>query len=191
MTSFYSEEELQQIGFKSVGSNVLLSRKTSIYSPENICIGNNVRIDDFCILSGNITIGDYVHISAYSALYGSKGIILEGYCGISPRCVILSASDDFSGDFLVGAQFPKDYTNVQGGTVILKKYSQLATNTVVLPNLTIEEGAVTGSMTLVNKDLDAWTINTGIPVNKTRPRKNGMLEKIKELAKANGGGALV
>lgn len=188
MNSFYTESELKELGFKAVGSNVLLSRKTSIYSPENICIGNNVRIDDFCILSGNITIGDYVHISAYSALYGSKGIILEGYCGISPRCVILSASDDFSGDFLVGAQFPKDYTNVQGGTVILKKYSQLATNTVVLPNLTIEEGAVTGSMTLVNKDLDAWTINTGIPVNKTRPRKNGMLEKIKELAKANGGG---
>lgn len=176
MNSFYTESELKELGFKAVGSNVLLSRKTSIYSPENICIGNNVRIDDFCILSGNITIGDYVHISAYSALYGSKGIILEGYCGISPRCVILSASDDFSGDFLVGAQFPKDYTNVQGGTVILKKYSQLATNTVVFPNIVIGEGAVTGAMTLVNKNLEPWTINTGIPVNRTRPRKKGLLE---------------
>ena len=179
MTSFYNEEELRQIGLKSVGNNVLLSKKTSIYSPQTISIGNNVRIDDFCILSGDIIIGDYCHISAYSALYGSKGIILEGFCGISPRCVILSASDDFGGNYLVGAQFPSEYTNVQGGTVYLKKYSQLATNTIVFPNITIGEGAVTGAMSIVNRNLEPWTINTGIPINKSRPRQKGLLNKIR------------
>jgi len=188
MSSFFTKEELRTLGLKSFGDNVLISKKCSIYSAETISIGNNVRIDDFCILSGKVTIGDYVHISAYSALYGSKGIILEGYCGVSPRCVILSASDDFSGDFLVGAQFPKEYTNVQGGSVILKKYSQLATNTIVFPNLVIGEGAVTGAMTLVNKNLEPWTINTGIPVNRTRPRKKGLLKNMKKLDRANGGG---
>lgn len=48
---FYSREQLEKIGFKSLGKNVLISDKSSIYSPENISIGNNVRIDDFCILS--------------------------------------------------------------------------------------------------------------------------------------------
>ena len=181
ITSFYNSEEIKQIGFHSIGSNVLISRKASIYSPNTISIGNNVRIDDFCILSGNITIGDYVHIAAYSALYGSKGIVLEGYCGLSPRCVILSASDDFSGDYLVGAQFSENYTNVTGGTVILKKYSQLATNTIVFPGLTIGEGAVTGAFTLVNKNLIPWTINTGIPVNKSRPRRKGLLNIIEQI----------
>ena len=161
MNSFYTDNELKEIGFKNIGQKVFISRKTSIYSPSTISIGNNVRIDDFCILSGNISIGDYVHISAYSALYGSKGIILEGYCGISPRCTILSASDDFSGEFLIGAQFPTEYTNVKGGTVILRKYSQLATNTIVFPDITIGEGAVTGAMTLVNRNLEPCTINTG------------------------------
>ena len=51
MNSFYSKEELKEIGFKKYGENVLISRKTSIYNPEKIIIGNNVRIDDFCILS--------------------------------------------------------------------------------------------------------------------------------------------
>jgi serine acetyltransferase len=51
-TSFLSREKLMEIGFKSIGENVLLSSKASIYGPENIEIGNNVRIDDFCILSG-------------------------------------------------------------------------------------------------------------------------------------------
>lgn len=185
MTSFFSNEELIEIGFKSLGKNVLISRKASIYFPEKISIGNNVRIDDFCILSGEIFIGDYCHISAYSALYGSKGIIMEGYCGISPKCVILSASDDFGGDYLVGAQFPEEFTNVQGGTVYLKKYSQLATNTIVFPNIIIGEGAVTGAMTLVNKNLQPWTINTGIPINKSKPRKNGLLNKIQIMKNKN------
>ena len=75
-TSFYSECELQEIGFLSVGKNVLISRKCSIYSPEKISIGNNVRIDDFCILSGSIKLNSNIHISAYCALYGAKGIEL-------------------------------------------------------------------------------------------------------------------
>lgn len=48
---FYSREQLEKIGFKFLGNNVLISDKTSIYSPENISIGNNVRVDDFSILS--------------------------------------------------------------------------------------------------------------------------------------------
>ena len=121
---------------------------------------------------------DYVHISAYSALYGSKGIILEGFCGISPRSTIFSATDDFSGNYLIGAQFDERYTNVTGGIVTLKKFSQLGANTVILPNITIGEGAVTGAMTLVNKDLTPWTINTGIPVNKTRIRNKQLLNMV-------------
>lgn len=50
MTSFYSEEELRSIGLKSYGKNVLISRFARIYGAESISIGNNVRIDDFCIL---------------------------------------------------------------------------------------------------------------------------------------------
>ena len=181
MTSFYTQDELQKLGLCSCGHDVLISRKASFYSPDKIRIGNNVRIDDFCILSGTITIGNYVHISAFSALYGANGIILEGYCGVSPHCILLSATDDFSGDYLVGAQFPTKFTNVTGGLVILKKYTQLATNTIVFPNITIEEGAVTGAMTLVNRNLAPWTINTGIPVNRTRQRKKGLLKIIESL----------
>ena len=53
-TSFLSESELKTIGFLKYGTNVLVSRKASIYNPEQIVLGDNIRIDDFCILSGNI-----------------------------------------------------------------------------------------------------------------------------------------
>jgi len=67
-TSFLSESELKTIGFLKYGTNVLVSRKASIYNPEQIVLGDNIRIDDFCILSGNIKLGSYIHISAYTCL---------------------------------------------------------------------------------------------------------------------------
>ena len=181
MTSFYTEKELKKIGFKSIGKNVLISRKCSIYSPQSISIGNNVRIDDFCILSGNITIGNYCRIAAYCALYGAYGIVMEDYSGMAMKCTVLSASDDYSGDFLIGPIYPKTVTNVKGGIVTFKHYSQLGAGCLVFPGVTLNEGAAAGAMTLVNKDLAPWTINIGIPVSKSKSRKRGLLDMVKLL----------
>ena len=71
---FLSKYELLSIGFKEIGDNVLISDKASIYSPELMSIGSNVRIDDFCILSGNIVLHNYIHISAFSVIYGKLGV---------------------------------------------------------------------------------------------------------------------
>ena len=175
ITSYYTDEELANLGLKSYGVNVKLSRYARLYSAENISIGDNVRIDDFCILSGHISLGSYIHISAYVALYGSMGIVLEDYTGISPMSVIYSAMDDFSGDFLIGPIHPQELTNVTGGRVVLKKYSQIGTHSVVFPNLTIGEGSVVGACSLVNKSLDSWGIYYGVPVVRMRNRNKGLL----------------
>jgi galactoside O-acetyltransferase len=175
ITSFYSEEEIKQIGFKSIGKNVLISKKASFYSPETISIGNNVRIDDFCILSGEISLGSYIHISAYCALYGAYGIYMDDFTGLSPRTTIFSATDDFSGDYLIGPMIDKKYTNVIGGKVYIGKFSQIGANSVVLPNVTIEEGVAIGALSLVNKSLPAWGIYAGIPVKFIKPRNKGLL----------------
>jgi galactoside O-acetyltransferase len=65
MADFYTVEELKELGLKSCGHNVLLSKKASLYGINKIEIGNNVRIDDFCILSGSIKLGTNIHIAAY------------------------------------------------------------------------------------------------------------------------------
>ncbi len=109
---FYTIDELKNLGLKAFGSGMSISRKCSLYSASNIAIGNNVRIDDFCILSGDISIGDYVHISAYSALYAGEKIVIGNFCGLSPRCIIFSKSDDFSGNAMIGPMVPDVFTNV-------------------------------------------------------------------------------
>lgn len=179
MSSFYTEEELANLGLKSYGENVKLSRFAQLYSPSTIIIGNNVRIDDFCILSGQITIGSNVHVSAYVALYGGQGIELEDYSGISPRTSIFSAMDDFSGDFLIGPIHDEKLTNVTGGKVLIKKYVQLGAHCVIFPNLTIGEGAVVGALSMVREDLQPWQIYCGIPVRILKERNKALLEFFK------------
>ena len=179
MASFYSEEELLQLGLQSYGKGVKISRYAQIYSPETISIGNNVRIDDFCILSGKIIIGSNIHISAYVAIYGNMGIELEDYTGISPRSTIFSAMDDFSGDFLIGPIHTEDQTNVTGGKVLLKRFSQIGAHCVVFPNLVIGEGAVVGACSLVNNTLDNWGIYWGVPAIRHKNRSRNLLSLIK------------
>jgi galactoside O-acetyltransferase len=178
MNSFFSDSELLELGLKSVGKNVKLSRKTSIYSPDKISIGNNVRIDDFCILSGNITLGSNIHISAYVALYGANGIIMEDYSGISPKSVVYSAMDDFSGNYLIGPIHPKHTTNVTGGPVVIRKYAQIGGSSVVFPNIEIGEGSVIGACSLVNSNIAPWGICYGIPAIRHKERDKGLLSLI-------------
>lgn len=177
MNSFYTDSELKELGLASFGENVLISRKCSIYSPENISIGNNVRIDDFCILSGHISIGSHIHISAYVAIYGSMGVIMEDYTGISPRSTIYSAMDDFSGDYLIGPIHDESLTNVQGGVVRLQKYSQICANSIIFPNVTIGEGSVVGAMSMVKETLPPWGIYVGTPCVKIKERNQYIKNK--------------
>jgi len=176
MNSFYTEEELTTLGLKSYGKNVKISRFARLYSPDTISIGNNVRIDDFCILSGNITIGSNIHISAYVALYGSMGVVLEDYTGISPMTTVYSAMDDFGGDYLIGPIHSEGKTNVTGGQVTLREFSQIGTHCVVFPDVTIGEGSVIGACSLVKCSVEDWGIYCGVPIRRIKDRKKGLLK---------------
>lgn len=181
MTSFYSDTELREIGFFSIGNNVKISKKASIYSPELIKIGNNVRIDDFCILSGEISIGSYVHISAYTALYGKFGIEIEDFVTISGRVLVYSQNDDYSGNFMTNPMVPSELTNVTGGKVHFKKHSIVASGCIVLPNLTMGEGACLGAMSLLKSDIPEWEIFAGVPAKFISKRNSNLLDLEKRI----------
>lgn len=176
MNSFYTEEEISKLGFKSIGDNVKISRYAQFYYPDQIILGNNVRIDDFCILSGNIKIGNFVHISAYVALYGKAGIEINDYAGISAKTTLYSESDDFSGESLIGPFHPEGKRNLQCGKITVGKFAQIGCNCVIFPAVEISEGAVIGAMSLVKKTISPWTISAGIPAKFIKFRSKNMLK---------------
>ena len=184
--AFLSENELKEIGFKSIGRNVKISKKASIYAPQNISIGDNVRIDDFCVLSafgGYIKLHNHIHIAVFCNLTGKGGIELMDYSGLSSRVSLYSASDDYSGDFLIGPIMEDECLKVIEGPIILEKYVTIGTNSVVLPNVILREGSVLGSFSLLTKDTEEWTVNAGVTAKKIKSRKKGLLDLISIMEK--------
>lgn len=176
-TSFYNRDELVDIGFRSFGENVLISRKASFYQPELIEIGNNVRIDDFCVLSGKVTIGNNVHIAVYSGLFGSKkGIYIADFANISSRVCIYAISDDYSGMSLTNPMIPDQYKCLEEKEVIIEKHVIIGTGSTILPGVTIGEGAAIGAMSLVKNNIDGWNVYAGIPIKKLGTREKKLLE---------------
>jgi acetyltransferase-like isoleucine patch superfamily enzyme len=180
-TSFYSEDELKKIPFRKIGHNVMISRHCSIYAPENITLGDHVRIDDFCLLSGIIHIGSYIHISAYSAFYAKFGIVLEDFTTVSARVMIFSQNDDYSGSFMTNPMIPENLRNVSGGVVTLKKFAIVGAGSIILPGVTLQEGAAVGAMSLVSKDIDSWSIFAGIPAVFRKKRNSDIIELSKKI----------
>lgn len=175
--SFFNKKNINKIGLNSVGNNVKISKNSSFYSAKDISVGNNVRIDDFCILSGRIVIGDNVHISAGTYLFaGDAGIVIEKYTAISPRCVLLAVSDDYSGDYFANAVLDNKKRNVMKSKITIKQYSVIGTGSTILPGVTINEGCAVGAMSLVKKDLAPWGTYAGIPCKKIKNRSKKCLK---------------
>jgi Acetyltransferase (isoleucine patch superfamily) len=184
MSSFYSREELNEIGFQYIGEDVNISRKTSIYGAQNISIGDHVRIDDFSIISGNIKIGNYVHVAAAVCLFGgSAGIEFADFVGVSSRSAIYAESDDYSGEVLTNPMVPVEYKHIISGKVILEKHVLVGTGSTILPGVTIHEGTSVGSMSLVNQSLDSWGMYVGVPCRRLKDRKKDLLKEEKKFLK--------
>lgn len=176
-----------KMGFRSVGENVAISTKASFYGADRISIGSNVRIDDFCILSGNITIGNYIHIAAYSALFGGNaGIELRDFSNISSRVSIYALSDDYSGETMTNPMIPDKYKNVTQEKVLIDRHVIIGASSVVLPGAVLNEGASFGAFSLIKGNVSEWTVNTGIPAKTIRPRKKDLLQLEKEFMKESG-----
>lgn len=178
---FYSQDELEQIGFKSLGKNVLLSKKASIYGAAEMSIGNNVRIDDFCVLSGKITLGNNIHIAVYTALFGGNaGIEMKDFTCLSSRCCVYAKSDDYSGEYLTNPTIPDTYLGVKESKVTLGRHVLIGSGCTIFPGVFIGEGTAVGSMSLINKSLPEWGIFAGIPCEWKKERSKHLLLLEKE-----------
>jgi galactoside O-acetyltransferase len=185
---FLTNSQLCEMGFRSLGENVQISEKASIYGAASIVIGNHVRIDDFCILSagsGGIEIGNFVHIACYSSLIGKASMKIMDYSGVSSRVSIYSSSDDYSGEAMTNPTVPEQFTNVDHRPVVIGRHCIIGAGTVILPGITMENGVAVGALSLISKDCKEFTIYSGVPARRVGERKRSLLNAEDEFSKKN------
>lgn len=174
--AYYTSQQLQNMNFKHIGKKVKISTKASIYNCENIEVGDNSRIDDFCVISGNIRIGRNVHITPLCLVAGGEpGIVFEDFVTLAYRVSIFTQSDDYSGETMMNSTIPKKYKNEFKKEVLLKKHSIIGAGSTIFPGVTIETGTSVGAMSLVLENTLPWSIYVGIPAKKIKNKSKNLL----------------
>ncbi len=168
------------LGFAHVGQDVIIWSLARIVSPEVISIGDSVIIDDFVFLMGGekTVIGSFVHIASFTSITGGGEFIMEDLSGLSGGIRVYTGNEDYSGESLTNPAVPYPYRVPIRSFVHIKKHAIVGANTVILPGVTIGEGAAVGANSLITKDCEPWTIYVGSPARALRPRPR---ERILEL----------
>lgn len=170
--------KLRQIYYKRIfrhyGKNTLIDVGVVTTGAENISIGDYTWIDSYVRMDamfGELVIGKRVHVAHNCMLVGGGGLILEDYCGLSPGVKIFTNSEaPIDGKRMSGPMIPERYKAFVRKPVTVKKDAFLGSNVVVLPGVTIGEGAVVGANSVVAKDIPPWSIAVGAPARVVKQR---------------------
>ncbi|MEI3649871.1 MAG: acyltransferase [Dolichospermum lemmermannii FEM_B0920] len=136
---------------------------TKILGLENIEFGRNIIIDDFVFIYAKkpIKIGNYVHIASFTSITGGEGFIMEDFTALSSGVRIFTGTDDFKEWGFGNSTISEKYRNTQRKKIYISKFCIIGANSVILPGVTLGEGATVGAGSVVTKNLDPWGIYIG------------------------------
>jgi acetyltransferase-like isoleucine patch superfamily enzyme len=174
--AYLSESQLLAMGFKFLGKGVKVSDKAAIYNCDQIEIDDNSRIDDFCVISGNVSIGKYNHITPMCLVAGGvPGVIFHDFCTLAYGVKVFSQSDDYLGDSLTNSNIPKKFKKEIFKKVTVNRHVIIGAGSVVMPGVEIAEGCSIGAMSLVTKSTSSWGVYIGVPAKRARERSKNLL----------------
>ena len=143
--------------------NVKTFEYTKIIGIENIEFGKYIIIDDYTLIYAKekIKIGNYVHIASFTSISGGGEVEMEDFTAISSGCRLVTGTDDFKHSGFGNSTISEEFRNVKKGKITLKKFSIIGGNSVILPDVTIGEGASVGAGSVITKDLEPWGVYVG------------------------------
>jgi len=174
--SYLDEAELRNAGFKRIGSGVKISRSANIYNPELIELGDCCRIDDFCVISGAISFGKFIHVTPMCLLAGgTPGLTVGDFSTFAYGVKIFTQSDDYSGETMCNSLIPKKYKKEIFKKTVVGRQVIVGAGTVIMPGANVGEGCAIGAMSLVLEPIDSWGVYAGVPVKRIRARSKNLL----------------
>ena len=175
--------------FREVGENVVIYDPVTLIKPENMVLRNNILISEYAYVAAGLGlhIGNFIHIATHSSISGGGLCVLEDFVGICAGARIITGSEDITGKGIASPLVPDKFRPALRSYVHCKKHSFISTNTVILPGVTLGEGSVVGSGSVVTKDLEPWGIYIGSPAKRMKDRpKEKIIQLEEELYREKG-----
>src|SRR5687767_1049666 len=191
---YLREAELRALGARA-GANVAVHETCVLVGLENMAFGDNVRVDPFCVLTaagGKLSVGSFTHLSSHLFVSASAGVEIGDFVALSVGTKVFSRSDDYSGAWMTNPTVPAAFTAPHaGGPVRVGRHAIVGAGCVILPDVTIGEGAAVGANALVNASLEPWRIYAGTPAKALRERRRDVLDHEARLRAALAAGDAV
>jgi acetyltransferase-like isoleucine patch superfamily enzyme len=138
-----------------------------------LVIGDHSMIDAFVKVkfaggSGDIRLGEHVHINSGSVLYSGNGITIGNDVRVAANCTFAPVNHAYKErDRLIREQ---GFLPSKGG-IIIEDDVWIGANCVILDGTYIKRGAVIGAGSLVRGTLEAYGIYAGNPLQLKGNRK--------------------
>lgn len=157
---------------------------TLILKADKIHIADTSRVDSWVKIEGGegVTIGKYVHIASYCHLnIGGGTLVMDDYSAAASGAKIITGSNDIEG-LSCSAVAPAEMQIIKRSKVTIGKYAVLFVGAIVLPGVTLGEGAVLAAGGVATKNIPDWEIWGGIPARKMGTRRHPQPTPVAEVA---------
>ena len=182
MEDYWNKEDLMRMGVSCEGDNIYVSKTVRITDPHNLMLFDNTKIHQFCVLHSNgpMALGPYLTVLPFCYFNSWFGLVIKGYTTISARVSIYSASDDYSGEYIVHNEAPDGCNNILGGVVTLEKGVVVGTGSsiVAVDDLVMGVGSGLGAHSFLKDSVPEYELYAGVPAKFLRRRDKGWVRKL-------------
>jgi acetyltransferase-like isoleucine patch superfamily enzyme len=153
---------------RSFGEGVRVGRAVICIHPETFSIGRGVFIGDQTMIQGRFdgscVIGDQVWIGPQS-YFDARDLVIGDHVGWGPGAKVLGSQHTG-----VPTDVPIVRTDLEIKPVRIGAWADIGVNAVILPGVTIGQGAIVGAGAVVTEDVAPFTIVAGVPARLLRHR---------------------
>jgi len=127
----------------NIGKNARISPSVKVWAPWNLTVGDESAIAHHvdCYRVDRLTIGSQTTVSQYA--------------------ILCTASHDISSPNM----------QLTSSAIVLEDQSWVSAGAFIGPGVMVCEGAVVGAMSVVTKDIEAWTVHAGNPARMIKQRR--------------------
>jgi len=145
-----------------IGDNSIIESNATLNSTNGtIKIGERARIKTFAQLQswgGEIYIGNDCSVNSYTIIYGTGKVKIGNFVRIAAHNTIVSSSHNY-----VDPNKPIHKQGITAKWIIIEDDVWIGANCVILDGVKIGKGAIIGANSLVNKDVEPYSIVAGSP----------------------------
>lgn len=146
-----------------------IHQPTTIIDEPNLALHESSRIDSYCLInaSGGCIIDEQSVIHAGSHIVGNGRFSMGPRSVITYNAVLLTSTADLR--YPASSVVPTDERRSITADVTMERETFVGSGAVIMPGVTLHEGACVAANTYVNADVPPWTIQ--FPDGSTRQRE--------------------